>query len=51
MKIIVYNAQTSEQYVINYPYKEVKSYCVGSNTAYFVNENNALIHCVLTNVN
>ena len=51
MKIIAYNIQACKFYIISYPYKEVKSYCVGSNTAYFVNENNELLTCVLTNLN
>lgn len=37
VKVIAYNIQTCEFYIINYPHKKVRSFCVGSNTAYFVN--------------
>lgn len=51
MKVVAYNVQSSQFHIISYPYKEVKSFCVGSNTAYFVNENQELVNCVLTNLN
>ena len=51
MKIIAYNITNCTYYILNYNYKEVISYCVGGNTAYFVNENQTLIGCTLSNLN